>query len=498
LSGQALPSFDLIVIGGGINGAGIARDAAGRGLSVLLVEKSDLAAATSSASSKLVHGGLRYLERGQFRLVAESLAEREILLRTAGHLVWSTRFVMPYAGALRPRWMIRLGLFLYDHLGRTTRLPGSQSVRLDASDYGDGLKPGFRHGFAYSDCRADDARLVIATARAAHSLGAEIRTHCELIGARREGGGWRVRLRERGGDREASARALVNAAGPWVERVLGDKLAQPGAARLRLVKGSHIVLPRLYRGEHAFLLQNADRRVVFMIPYEARFTLVGTTEQEYRGDPSLASASGAEIEYLCDAVNRYLATPVSSRQVVWSYAGVRPLYDDRRSDLSAVTRDYVLRVDDAAGSAPVLSVYGGKLTTYRRLTERAMAKLAAYFPAMKAAWTERAALPGSDFGVSGREELRDTFAARYRALPEAVVKGVFRRHGALAAEVLGDARSATDLGEDFGAGLCEREIRYLVEREWAASAEDVLWRRTKCGLHLDERSRARVAEFMGA
>lgn len=476
----------------------MARDAAGRGLKVLLVEKGDLAAATSSASSKLVHGGLRYLERGQFRLVSESLAEREILLRTAGHLVRSTRFVMPHVPELRPRWMIRAGLFLYDHLARATSLPGSRGVRLDASSYGDGLKPDLRHGFVYSDCRVDDARLVVATARAAHALGAEIRTRSELIGARREGGAWRARLRARDGEHEVRARALVNAAGPWVERVLKDGLGQPSAARLRLVKGSHIVLPRLYRGEHAFILQNADRRVVFMIPYEEGFTLVGTTDMPYDGDPAQASASGAEVEYLCAAINRYLARPASPGQVVWSYAGVRPLYDDGRAELSAVTRDYVLRLDDAAGSAPVLSVYGGKLTTFRRLAERAMAKLGAYFPGMKGAWTAGATLPGSDFGGVGREQFRAAFAARYRALPGAVVKGIFRRHGALGAEVLGDARHAADLGEDFGAGLCEREVRYLVKHEWAASAEDVLWRRTKCGLHLDARARARVAEFIGA
>jgi glycerol-3-phosphate dehydrogenase len=476
----------------------VARDAAGRGLSVLLAEKRDLAAATSSASSKLIHGGLRYLERFEFRLVGESLAEREVLLRTAGHLVWSTRFVMPHMPELRPRWAIRIGLLLYDHLGRATSLAGSQAVRLDESPYGDGLKSEFRRGFVYSDCRADDARLVVATARAARSLGAEILPRTELISARRENGIWRVRLRGSDGERELAARALVNAAGPWVRRVLTDRLRQPSAENLRLVKGSHIVLPRLYRGEHAFILQNSDRRVVFMIPYEERFTLVGTTDRPYHGDPAQASASGEEIDYLCSAVNRYLAQPASPAQVLWSYAGVRSLHDDGKRDPSAVSRDYVLRLDDEAGAAPVLSVYGGKLTTYRRLAERVMARLAGYFPGMKAAWTAHAALPGSDFGRASREELRDAFAERYRDLPEAVVKGIFRRHGALADEVLGDARKAADLGEDFGAGLCEREIRYFIEQEWAASAEDVLWRRTKCGLHLDQRARERVAEFLGA
>jgi len=489
---------DLFVIGGGINGVGVARDAAGRGLSVLLAEKGDLGGATSSISSKLIHGGLRYLEHYEFRLVAESLAERESLLRTAGHLVWATRFVMPHVPELRPRWMIRLGLFLYDHLGRASSLPGSSGVRLDASLYGNGLRSELRHGFVYSDCRADDARLVLATARAARELGAEICPRSELVDARREAGFWRVRLRAESGERELRARVLVNAAGPWVKSVLNDALGQASDEAVRLVKGSHIVMPRLYPGEHAFILQNSDRRVVFMIPYESRYTLVGTTDIPFAGDPAQVGASAEEIDYLCTAVNRYLARRVSPRDVVWSYSGVRPLYDDGRSDPSAVTRDYVLRMDAGPGQAPVLSVYGGKLTTYRRLAERVMERLAGCFPAMKAAWTANVALPGSDFGSAGRETFRKAFAAHHRALPEAVVQGVFRRHGTLAGEVLGEARCAADLGEDFGAGLTEREVRYFVEHEWAASADDVLWRRSKCGLHLDRHERARVADFVGA
>ena len=492
-----MQSYDLLVIGGGINGIGIARDAAGRGLSVLLAEKGDPGAATSWISSKLIHGGLRYLEHYEFRLVAESLAEREVLLRCAGHLVWPLRFVMPHVPELRPRWMIRAGLYLYDHLARRARLAGSEAVRLDTTAYGNGLRPGLRHGFAYSDCRADDARLVIANALDARARGATVLARTECIAARRESGGWRVTLREAGAEREVAASAIVNAAGPWVKRVLNERLEQSSAESVRLVKGSHIVLPRLYEGEHAFILQHTDGRVIFMIPFEEGFTLVGTTDVPFEGDPGDVSASRDEIEYLCSAINRYLRTPASPEQVVWSFSGVRPLYDDGKSDPSEITRDYTLRVDDQAGRSPVLSVYGGKLTTYRRLAEQVLAQLRPYFPGMRGDWTRGAYLPGSDFGGRAREDARAMIAERYRGLPEPLVRGVFRRHGVLATEVLGEARSAADLGKEFGAGLSEREVRYFIEREWAHTADDVLWRRTKCGLHLDARARERVATFLG-
>ncbi len=480
-------NYDLLVIGGGINGAGIARDAAGRGLSVLLVERDDLAAATSSASSKLIHGGLRYLEQFEFRLVAEALAEREILLRIAGHLAWPARFVMPHLPGLRPRWAIRLGLFLYDHLARRSLLPGSHAVRLDAPPYSSGLKSQLRHGFVYSDCRVDDARLVIANAMDAAERGARILVGTECLLARREGGLWHVSL---SGGVEVRARALVNAAGPWVKDMLNQRLGQPSRDAVRLVKGSHIVLPRLYDGEHAFILQNDDRRVVFMIPWEGRFTLVGTTDIPVAA-PDQAEATQEEVDYLCRAVNRYLEKPVAPRAVLWRYAGVRPLYDDGSSDPSAVTRDYTLRLDAAADEAPVLSVFGGKITTYRKLAEHALEKLAPYFPRLRPAWTGQTALPGSDF--RNREEARKELLARHRGLPPEVLQGVFRRHGTRALRVLGDGR----IGEHFGAGLTERELRYFIEREWARSAQDVLWRRTKAGLHLDQRARERVEAAFG-
>jgi glycerol-3-phosphate dehydrogenase len=479
---------DLLVIGGGINGIGIARDAAGRGLSVTLVERDDLGNATSSASSKLIHGGLRYLEQYEFRLVAEALAEREILLRVAGHLTWPTRFVMPHVPDLRPRWMIRTGLFLYDHLARRSMLPASESIRLDAPPWSSGLKPHLKHGFAYSDCRVDDARLVVCNALDAQARGASILTRTECLDAQRTQGGWKARLSN---GSHVEARAIVNAAGPWVKSVLNTRLGQPSRESVRLVRGTHIVLPRLYEGEHAFILQNDDRRVIFMIPFEDRFTLVGTTDVAEQGaEPG--PGSDDEVAYLCRAVNRYVAKPVAPADAVWRYWGTRPLYDDGTADPSAITRDYTLKVDDEAGGAPVLSVFGGKLTTFRKLSEQALDKLARYFPAMGVHWTERSALPGSDF--RDRAEAWGEARGRYGRLPEEVLRAVFRRHGTLASEVLGDG----DTGEHFGAGLTEREVVYMRDREWARTVEDVLWRRSKAGLHLDARATDRVARVLGS
>jgi glycerol-3-phosphate dehydrogenase len=480
---------DLLVVGGGINGAGIARDAAGRGLSVLLVEKGDLACATSSSSSKLIHGGLRYLEHYEFRLVAEALAEREVLLKVAAHLVWPARFVMPHVPELRPRWMIRAGLFLYDHLSRRTSLPASRAIRLDVPPYNSGLQSQLKHGFIYSDCRVDDARLVIANAMDARSRGVRVLTRTECISARRHEGIWRAALSS---GEEVQARAVVNAAGPWVKTVLNGHLSQPSRDAVRLVKGSHIALPRLYEGEHAFILQNDDRRVIFMIPYGDLHTLVGTTDIAVTDESVQPRASAEEIEYMCRAVNRYLARPARPQDVVWSYSGVRPLYDDGTADPSAVTRDYTLRVDDEAGSVPVLSVFGGKITTYRRLAEQAVDRLARYFPGLKPAWTDRVPLSGSDFGGIARVEARDAFFAGHSHIPESTLRGIFRRHGTHAQSVVGDG----DLGEDLGAGLTEREVRYFVAQEWAHTAEDVLWRRSKAGLLMSRAQQERVAQLL--
>src|SRR5262245_23878336 len=493
-----MDTYDLLVIGGGINGAGIARDAAGRGLSVLLVEKDDLGAHTSSASSKLIHGGLRYLEHYEFRLVAEALAEREVLLKIAAHLVRPARFIMPHVPQLRPRWMIRTGLFLYDRLGRTTQLPGSQSVRLDRPPYAGGLKPEFRHGFVYSDCRVDDARLVVANARDALARGAKLATRTECRGAKRDGGLWRVRLRGGRGDQDVTARAILNAAGPWVKTVLNDRLRQPATDNVRLARGSHIVLRRLYEGDHAFILQNDDRRVVFMIPYGEHHTLVGTTDVPHEGDPSRPEASPAEVEYLCRAASSYLARPVDAADVVWRYAGVRPLYDDGTADPSAVTRDYVLRLDADQGAAPVLSVFGGKITTYRRLAEHALEKLAPWFRrmGMGPGWTSDAALPGATIPRGDVAKFQRHLMERYPRLPQPALRALARRHGALTYDVLGNAATIAELGESFGAELYAREIDYLVEHEWAVSAEDVLWRRTKAGRHRTPAQRAAAARYL--
>lgn len=477
------PNYDLLVIGGGINGAGIARDAAGRGLKVLLAEKSDLAAATSSSSSKLIHGGLRYLEHYEFRLVAEALAEREVLLRIAPHLVAPLAFVMPHVPELRPRWMIRAGLFLYDHLGRRTRLPGSRAVDLRAPPYNSGLKPTLTDGFVYSDCRVDDARLVIANALSARELGVDVLTRTECVMAKRVDAGWQALLRTANAEHTAFARGIVNAAGPWVKQVLNDRLHQPSRDNVKLVKGSHIVVPQLYEGAHAFILQNDDRRVVFMIPYETQYTLIGTTDVTPDGDPSAPRASVEEIDYLCRAVNRYLALPLARHDVAWSYAGIRPLYDDGSADPSAVTRDYTLRLDADAGAAPVLSVFGGKITTYRRLAEHALDQLAPWFSGMQMAWTANTPLPGGDLDGTP-DALHARLVADYPSLPPLLLRALARRHGTLTYRVLQGVRTAADLGLDFGAYLYAREVDYMVEREWAMSGEDILYRRTKAGLHL--------------
>lgn len=490
--------FDLLVIGGGINGAGIARDAAGRGLSVLLCEQGDLASATSSASSKLIHGGLRYLEYYEFRLVREALAEREVLLENAPHIIFPMRFVLPHNRSLRPAWMIRAGLFLYDHLGGRKRLAGSHGVDLARSPMGAPLKPEYRKGFVYSDCWVDDARLVVLNALDAAARGAEIRTRTRCVAARRTEAGWEARLRDlrTGAETRAAARILINAAGPWVARVVEEVLALPRRAPLRLVKGSHIVVPRLHDGTQAYILQNDDGRVVFVIPYEGAFSLIGTTDVPFEGDPATVAIDESELRYLCDAVGRYFRAPPAPEDVVWTYAGVRPLYDDAAEDASAVTRDYVLDLDAGPGRAPLLCVYGGKITTYRQLAEHAMRDLAPYAQTTRGPWTDRVPLPGGD--LPGADFPR--FLAELRAerpwLPEAMAHRMARAYGTRIGRVLGDAAALADLGRDFGGGLTEREVTYLVEEEWAETADDILWRRTKLGLHTPEGTAAALTAWL--
>jgi glycerol-3-phosphate dehydrogenase len=500
-----LDRYDLLVIGGGINGAGVARDAAGRGLKVLLVEQHDLASATSSASTKLIHGGLRYLEYFEFRLVAEALAEREALLRIAPHIVWPMQFVLPHESHLRPAWMIRAGLFLYDHLGHRltgldgrNSLPKSKGVRLAADGYGAGLKPGFERGFLYYDCWVDDARLVVLNARSAQAHGATILTRTRLVYAHREGDEWVATLDgDPGGRRDVRAGAIVNAAGPWVNQVLHDMLHIKIPANVRLVKGSHIVVPRIHGERHAFILQNPDRRVIFLIPYEREYTLVGTTDVPVTRDDFRARISREEIAYLCEAASRYTRTPITPGMVVWSYSGVRPLYDDGSEDPSAVTRDYHLLLDtgERPDGPPVLSVFGGKITTYRRLAERVMEKLSGRFPGTRP-WTHAEPLPGGDLGGRSFRGLLLDYRRRFPRLPKLWLARLLRRHGTLAEEIIGEAREERALGIDFGGGLHECELRYLVEREWVREADDVLWRRTKCGLHMSAAQKAQVREWL--
>ncbi|EGD58426.1 FAD dependent oxidoreductase [Novosphingobium nitrogenifigens DSM 19370] len=489
---MAEPAWDLLVVGGGINGAGIARDAVGRGLSVLMVEAEDLAQHTSSASTKLIHGGLRYLEYGEFRLVREALIERETLWGMAPHIIWPLRFVLPQMNSPRPAWMVRLGLFLYDHIGGRKRLPATETVNLARSPLGAGLKPGAGKAFIYSDCWVEDSRLVVLNAMDAASRGATVLTRTRLVSARRRGALWEAVLADSTGERTVSARAIVNAAGPWVEDVLQrtQDPAQGGAAQggqarkrgVRLVKGSHIVVPRLYHGDHAFLLQNPDRRVVFAIPYEREFTLVGTTDEAWQGPPAKATISEAETAYLIETVNRYFSADVGTDDVCWSYAGIRPLYDDHASSASAVTRDYVLDLD-TDGGAPLLSVFGGKITTFRKLAEHAMEKLSAHFPMAGPAWTAGAVLPGGDLPGGDFDAFVAELASERPAFPHYLIRRLARAYGSRAEQILEGARVPGDLGRDFGGGLTEAELVYLYRNEWARTAEDVLWRRSKLGLH---------------
>ncbi len=495
---MSIPSaVDLLVVGGGINGVGIARDAAGRGLSVLLCEQHDLAQHTSSASSKLVHGGLRYLEQFEFRLVRESLAEREVLLRAAPHIVHPMRFVMPHVPELRPAWMIRAGLFLYDYLARRDTLPDSRSIDLRVAPYHDGLKPGLRKGFLYSDCWVDDARLVIANARAAADLGATILTRTTCVAARRDGAQWRVTLQAaNAAPTEITCRALVNVTGPWAKQFINKNIYLDTPFGLKLVKGSHLIVPRLYAGEHAFILQNDDRRVVFVYPYEERYTLIGTTDVEHRGEPGDCTASAEEIDYLCRAANRYFTRALTAADVVWHYSGMRPLFDDGSENVSKITRDYTLRIDGDGDTAPVLSVFGGKITTYRKLAEHALEKLIDWFPQMKAPWTGEANLPGGHLNGVPLTQYVAHMVAERPTLPAALIRALVARHGDATPAVLGNAKTPADLGQHFGHTLYAREVDYFVKREWAHTADDVLWRRTKCGLHINSQQKQVLEEYV--
>ncbi len=489
--------YDLAIIGGGINGVGIARDAAGRGLKVLLVERDDLAGHTSSASTKLVHGGLRYLEHYEFSLVRKALIEREVLLRAAPHVIWPLQFLLPVDKGMRPAWMLRLGLFLYDHLGGRKILPGTEPVDLAADPRGAPLQERLEKGFAYADCWVEDARLVALSARDAAERGADIRTRCECVGLYRNDAHWTIELEEGGTRSKVEARVLVNAAGPWVDRV--DALYDRGRniPKLRLVKGSHIVVPRLYEGSHAYIFQNRDGRIVFAIPYERDFTLIGTTDRPWSHDEAPARISQDEIDYLCAAASEYFADPVRPADVVWTYSGVRPLFDDKASAASKVTRDYVFDFNDSDG-APVLAIFGGKITTYRELAHQAVCKMADALGCGTKDWTRNATLPGGDFAVNGFAELVGQYAERWPFLQRAVLHRLVRAYGTDVATMLDGVTDETGLGILLGRGLYEIELRWLITHEFARTAQDVLWRRSKLGLHMSEAEIGAVEDWFAA
>ena len=490
--------LDIFVIGGGVNGCGIARDAVGRGFSVMLAEMADLASGTSSAATKLVHGGLRYLEYYEFRLVHEALAEREVLWAAAPHIIWPLRFVLPHHKGLRPALVLRAGLLMYDYLGGRKLLPPTRTLDLSRDITGKPLKDGFRIGFEYSDCWVDDARLVVLAARDAADRGAIIRTRTKVVSARRVDGLWTIQLEDtQSGERETvRAKLLVNAAGPWVDRVIVETMGNNGAHNVRLVKGSHIVIKKHFEHDRCYIFQNADGRIIFAIPYETDFTLIGTTDLDYEGDPRDVKISDAETDYLCAAASEYFRDPVTRDDIVWSYSGVRPLFDDHASAAQEATRDYVLKLDRPDGGAAVIDVFGGKLTTHRRLAESALEQIESVLGKRGKPWTKTGKLPGGDFAPTDFAGEVARNAARYPGLPVSLLTRLVRHYGTKTAVLLGDAKAIGDLGRHFGADLYAREVDYLIAHEWARTAEDVLWRRSKLGLRIGEADRVALDDYM--
>ncbi|WP_088556984.1 glycerol-3-phosphate dehydrogenase [Marinobacter sp. es.042] len=485
--------YDVLVVGGGVNGSGIALDAAGRGLKVMLCEMDDLASATSSSSSKLIHGGLRYLEHYEFRLVREALAEREALLRNAPHIMWPMRFRLPHRSHLRPAWMIRTGLFLYDHLAKREILPGSRSISFGKDSP---LKPDITKGFEYSDGWVDDARLVVLTAKKAAQKGAKILTRTKCIKAERGPDQWNATLKDMlsGAETTVSAKVIINATGPWVSRLFGESLSMKAPKQIRMVKGSHIVVPRLNQGTEAYILQNEDERIVFVIPYEDNFSLIGTTDVEYEGDPRAASISPEETHYLLDIVNAYFRRQLDTQDVVWSYSGVRPLMDDEGEPAQKASRDYSFEVSEGADHAPLISVFGGKITTFRKLAEAVTNRLCDYFPEAGQEWTRSAVLPGGDF--ENQDELAEKMKIRFPWLPETAISRYVRTYGTSAFDFLQGCHSLADLGTAFTPTLFQSEVDYLVASEWAITSEDVLWRRTKQGLYISDAKRELLQGYL--
>lgn len=490
---------DLFIIGGGINGAGIARDAAGRGLSVILCEKDDLAQGTSSRSGKLVHGGLRYLEYYEFRLVREALIEREVLLNSASHIIWPMRFVLPHSPQDRPAWLIRLGLFIYDHLGGRKKLPGTRTLDLRRASEGLALKNEYQKGFEYSDCWVDDARLVIVNAIDAAQKGAEILTRTACTSARRDGGVWQIEMSNSltGRVRNVTARAVVNAGGPWVNDIIGRVTGTNSSRAVRLIKGSHIIVPKFWNGPHAYLVQNNDQRVIFINPYEGDKALIGTTDIPFEGSLDKVEAADEEISYLLTAVNKYFKQELRPEDVLEKFSGVRPLYDDGQGNPSAVTRDYTLDLE-TIGGAPLLNIFGGKITTFRKLAEQAIEKLDPFFPDMKKKWTATSYLPGGDIDNADFEQFLNDLKSRYTWMPMPLVKHYARLYGTRIHDLIGTAKNVDDLGRRFGPEFYEVEVRYLCKHEWALTHEDVTTRRTKHHLHMSQEEQTLFADWFNS
>ena len=492
--------YDILIIGGGINGTAIARDAAGRGLKVLLCERDDLASHTSSSSTKLIHGGLRYLEYYEFRLVREALVEREVLLRAAPHIIRPMRFVLPYDEGLRPAWILRLGLLIYDNLGGRKKLPGTRTVKLTKTPHTGVLEDRLKFGYEYSDCWVEDARLVVLNARDAADRGADILTHAEITGIEIDGDVYRANVKFTDGRSEQiRARAVVNSAGPWVDQIL-KTIADDDEddAGLRLIKGSHIVTKRLFEGDHAYIFQNDDNRIVFAIPYERDYTLIGTTDVPYDHSEGPVKISDEEIAYLCDAASEYFAKDIGPNDVAWTYSGVRPLYDDKSANASAVTRDYVLDMEEFVDGAPFMSIYGGKITTSRKLAEHALEKLSPFFGLEEKGWTAESHLPGGDIPDADFDDYFEKLSLKYPWLQAGTLHRLAQSYGTKIDEILQGAEKAQDLGIHFGQGLFECEVRYLIEREWARSADDILWRRSKLGIHMSQKEQTRLEDWFAA
>ena len=490
--------FDIAIIGGGVNGCGIARDAAGRGHSVLLLEKSDLASGTSSASTKLIHGGLRYLEHFEFFLVREALKEREILLKIAPHIAWPMRFILPHHKGLRPWWLLRVGLFLYDHLGGRKQLPPTSALDLRKDAAGQPLQRQFSKAFEYSDCWVDDARLVVLNAMSARALGADIRTRSEVTGAQRIDDHWQIEIQatETGTSATETARTLINAAGPWVSDIVSLRLGIDTKSTTRLVRGSHLVVKKLFDHDKAYIFQNEDNRVIFAIPYETDFTLIGTTDVPVEDPETGAVTSPKEIEYLCEAASEYFSQPITPDQVVHTYGGIRPLYDDGESTASEVSRDYVLELLGERYEAPLLNIFGGKITTYRLLAEDALGRLKNYLPQQGPDWTARQSLPGGEFDIKELREIAADLRGEFGFLEPRLLNRLLRTYGLAARAFLSNAKDAVDLGIHFGAGLYQCEVEYLLTNEFAMNAEDILWRRTKLGVHLEQEQQTALQQWI--